>query len=129
MHEGMWNAHYIEAYTMHLCMHNAWRHAQCMETNTMHGDMHNAWRHAQCMETSTLHGVMHTAVETHMIIPGLCTKTALYSAHRDDCILKERASMHCQRIACTRSFDMGLQAAKGKKLECSKLTTNNICTQ
>jgi hypothetical protein len=29
----------------------------------------------------------------------------------------ERANMHCQGIACTRQFEMGLTSAEGKKLE------------
>jgi hypothetical protein len=33
---------------------------------------------------------------------------------------RERANMHCQGIACTRSFDMGLTSADGQKLECFK---------
>jgi hypothetical protein len=44
--------------------------------------------------------------------------------HRDHSI--ERANMHCQSIACTRSFDVGLTSAEGQKLECFKCTTNNI---
>jgi hypothetical protein len=28
---------------------------------------------------------------------------------------RERANMHCQGIACTRSFGMGLTTAEGKK--------------
>ena len=30
----------------------------------------------------------------------------------------ERANMHCRGIACTRSFNMGLSSAEGKKLDC-----------
>jgi hypothetical protein len=38
----------------------------------------------------------------------------------------ERANMHCQGIACTRSFDMGLTPTRGQKLECLKWCGNNI---
>ncbi len=34
--------------------------------------------------------------------------------------------MHCLCIACTRSFYMGFTSAEGKKLECFKLTVNDI---
>jgi hypothetical protein len=37
----------------------------------------------------------------------------------------QRATMHCQGIACTESFDMGLTPAEGQKLECFKWTPNN----
>ncbi len=30
----------------------------------------------------------------------------------------ERSYMHCQAIACTRSFHIGLTSAEGQKLEC-----------
>ncbi len=32
----------------------------------------------------------------------------------------ERANMHCQGIACTRTLDVGLTSAKSQKLECFK---------
>ncbi len=38
--------------------------------------------------------------------------------HRVLSIHIERANMHCQGIACTRSFYVGLTSAEGKKLEC-----------
>jgi hypothetical protein len=135
------HAHCIETCTIHGAMHNAWSHAQCMETCTMHGDMHNAWRHAQCMETCTLHWGMHNAwrhphCTVSCTLPWRRACSFQVSALKLHCIqlieiivyLKERASMHCQGIACTRSFNMGLQVAEAQKLECSKLTTNNICT-
>jgi hypothetical protein len=39
---------------------------------------------------------------------------------------RQRANMHCQGIACIRSFDMGLTTAEVKKLECFTKTGNNI---
>jgi hypothetical protein len=39
---------------------------------------------------------------------------------------RERANMHCQDIACIRSFDMGLASAEVKKLGCCKWAGNNI---
>jgi hypothetical protein len=38
----------------------------------------------------------------------------------------EKANMHCQCIACARSFYMGLTSAEGRELVCPKGTTNNI---
>jgi hypothetical protein len=35
----------------------------------------------------------------------------MYASHRDCSIRMERANMHCQGIACTRSFDMALTSA------------------
>jgi hypothetical protein len=35
--------------------------------------------------------------------------------YREREIERERANMHCQGIACTRSFGMGLTSAEGKK--------------
>ncbi len=46
--------------------------------------------------------------------------------HRVLSIHIERANMHCQGIACTRSFYVGLTSAGGKKLECFKRTVNKI---
>jgi hypothetical protein len=40
----------------------------------------------------------------------------------------ERENMHCQDIACTKSFDMDLTLAEGLMLESFKLPTNNIFT-
>jgi hypothetical protein len=37
-----------------------------------------------------------------------------------------KANMHNQCIACARSFHAGLTSAEGQKLECFKLTANNI---
>ncbi len=37
-----------------------------------------------------------------------------------------RANMHCQGIACTWSFGMGLTSAEGQKLECLKRTATNF---
>jgi hypothetical protein len=45
---------------------------------------------------------------------------------RDHIVHIERGYMHCQGIAFTVSFDMHLTSAEGKKLECFKLTQNNI---
>jgi hypothetical protein len=38
----------------------------------------------------------------------------------------ERANMHLQGIACTRSFDISLTSVEGQKLDCFKLTAKNI---
>ncbi len=40
--------------------------------------------------------------------------------HRDLSLHLERANMHCQGIACTRSFDNGLKSNESQKLECFK---------
>ncbi len=37
---------------------------------------------------------------------------------------RERANMHCQGIAYTRSFNMGLTSAECQKLECFKIIPN-----
>jgi hypothetical protein len=37
----------------------------------------------------------------------------------------ERANMHCRGNECTRSIDIGLTSAEGKKLECFKWIANN----
>ncbi len=39
---------------------------------------------------------------------------------------REREQTCTQDFACTRSFGMGLTSAEGQKLECFKLTANNI---
>jgi hypothetical protein len=54
----------------------------------------------------------------------LVTKCHLCSMrHRDHSIHIERANMHCQGIACTRSFYLYLTSAEGLKLDqfCSKV--------
>jgi hypothetical protein len=40
--------------------------------------------------------------------------------HRYCNINTQRANMHCQGIACTRSFEIDLTSAKDEKLECFK---------
>jgi hypothetical protein len=37
--------------------------------------------------------------------------------HRYHSEQTERTNMHCQEIACARSFDMGLTSTEGQKLE------------
>jgi hypothetical protein len=46
--------------------------------------------------------------------------------HSDCNICKERANTHCQGIVQTKSFNIGLATAVGKKLECFKWTLNTI---
>jgi hypothetical protein len=39
----------------------------------------------------------------------------IHYTHRDHSIHKEKAKIHCQSNACTRSFDKGLTPTEGKK--------------
>jgi hypothetical protein len=55
-------------------------------------------------------------------------QTVLLYGYRDPIVNIERANMHCQGIACTRSVDTGLTSAEGQKLKYLKLSANYIFT-
>ncbi len=46
--------------------------------------------------------------------------------HRNHGMHVERANLHCQDIACTKSFGIGLTSAKGQMLKRFKWIANNI---
>jgi hypothetical protein len=57
---------------------------------------------------------------------GIKQETVLYQSQETIEVIMESANMHCQGSAYTRSFDVGLKSAEGKKLEHLKFAASTI---
>ncbi len=69
-------------------------------------------------------GLMSTTTDVYsldsMKVYGLANGLIPKAQRESRYIGREKKNMHCQGIACTRSFGKGLTSAEGQKLKCFK---------